>query len=58
VIEHDGVELGPDGVLNNHKSSLVQLRTWMDCDRCATPRATSMLLALVLERLSICLEKG
>jgi hypothetical protein len=51
LIEHDGVG-------NNYKSFLVQLRAWMDCDRCATPRATSMLLVLVLERLSIRLEKG
>ena len=56
--DYNDVEVSTDVVLNNQKVSLKQFYSWLACERCPTPKATSMLLALIIERLSLYLEKG
>ncbi|EFX05256.1 hypothetical protein CMQ_3325 [Grosmannia clavigera kw1407] len=47
-----------DIVLKNLKDSLILMRTWLACKLCPAPRAMLMLIALIIDRLSIYLEKG
>jgi hypothetical protein len=56
--DYNDAELAADVVLNNQEASLGKFHAWLSCERCPTPRATSMLLALILERLSLYFEKG
>lgn len=56
--DYNDIELSTDVVLNKQKLSLAQFHSWLQCDRCPTPMATSMLLALIIERVSLYLEKG
>ncbi|KAL2807728.1 hypothetical protein BJX63DRAFT_436780 [Aspergillus granulosus] len=56
--DYNDVELSADVVLKNQEASLQKFHAWLACERCPTPRATSMLLALILERLSLYFEKG
>ncbi|ORY03470.1 hypothetical protein BCR34DRAFT_573487 [Clohesyomyces aquaticus] len=56
--DYNDADLSMDVVLNNQKMFLAQFGSWLDCERCPTPMATSMLLALIIERLSLHLEKG
>ncbi|KAL3443690.1 hypothetical protein BJX65DRAFT_195825 [Aspergillus insuetus] len=56
--DYNDAELAADVVLNNQEASLGKFHAWLACERCPTPRATSMLLALILERLSLYFEKG
>lgn len=53
-----GEKLSMDTLLNILKDSITQLNLWMDCKRCRVPKATLMMLALIIERLSLQLEKG
>jgi hypothetical protein len=56
--DYNDAELAADVVLNNQEAALAKFHAWLACERCPTPRATSMLLALILERLSLYFEKG
>ncbi|KAJ0417876.1 hypothetical protein BJY00DRAFT_196041 [Aspergillus carlsbadensis] len=56
--DYNDAELAADVVLNNQEAALGKFHAWLACERCPTPRATSMLLALILERLSLYFEKG
>ncbi|KAL6229107.1 hypothetical protein BDW75DRAFT_246036 [Aspergillus navahoensis] len=56
--DYNDTELAADVVLNNQQAALGKLYAWIACERCPTPRATSMLLAPILERLSLSFEKG
>ena len=55
---YDDSELSTDIVLKNQKVALTQFHSWLACEQCPTPRATSMLFALIIEQLSLYLEKG
>ena len=47
-----------DSLLTIQKESIAQLQRWIECEVCATPKATTLVLALTLERLSMQLQKG
>jgi hypothetical protein len=56
--EYNATTLSTDVVLNDQKLSLSRFYPWLTCESCPTPKATSILLALIIERLSVHLEKG
>ncbi|KAI1168255.1 hypothetical protein F5B18DRAFT_272632 [Nemania serpens] len=53
-----GEKSSMDSLLNILTDSIAQLNLWMDCKRCHFPKATLMVIALIIERLSLQLEKG
>lgn len=53
---HDGVS--SNGVLGYQRIALARLNAWLSCDHGQTPRATTKLIVLVIEGLSVSLERG
>ncbi|KAH0489960.1 hypothetical protein TgHK011_001448 [Trichoderma gracile] len=55
---HTKLDVSSDGVLGYQKVALARLNAWLSCDHGQTPRATTKLIVLVVEGLSVYLEKG
>ncbi|KAK0758063.1 hypothetical protein N5P37_009361 [Trichoderma harzianum] len=55
---HNKMEVSSDGVLGYQKIALARLNSWLSCDHSQTPRATTKLIVLVIEGLSLYLERG
>ncbi|KAL7787152.1 hypothetical protein V8C37DRAFT_419002 [Trichoderma ceciliae] len=55
---HNNADVSSDGVLGYQKIALARLNSWLSCDHSQTPRATTKLIVLVIEGLSLCLERG
>ncbi|KAL7944101.1 hypothetical protein V8C42DRAFT_358785 [Trichoderma barbatum] len=55
---HNKTDVSSDGVLGYQKIALVRLNSWLSCDHSQTPRATTKLIVLVIEGLSLYLERG
>ncbi|KAL7802199.1 hypothetical protein V8C44DRAFT_345607 [Trichoderma aethiopicum] len=47
-----------NGVLGYQRIALARLNAWLSCDHGQTPRATTKLIVLVIEGLSVSLERG
>ncbi|KAK1243326.1 hypothetical protein MKX07_003954 [Trichoderma sp. CBMAI-0711] len=52
------LDVSGDGVLGYQKIALARLNAWLSCDHGQTPRATTKLIVLVIEGLSVYLERG
>ncbi|KAL6855666.1 hypothetical protein J3F83DRAFT_753875 [Trichoderma novae-zelandiae] len=55
---HNKIDVSSDGVLGYQKIALARLNSWLACDHSQTPRATTKLIVLVIEGLSLYLERG
>ena len=55
---HTKLDVSGDGVLGYQKIALARLNSWLACDHSQTPRATTKLIVLVVEGLSLYLERG
>ncbi|EHK18424.1 uncharacterized protein TRIVIDRAFT_68444 [Trichoderma virens Gv29-8] len=55
---HSKMDVASDGVLGYQKIALERLNSWLSCDHSQTPRATTKLIVLVIEGLSLYLERG
>ncbi|KAM0246501.1 hypothetical protein ACHAQJ_010183 [Trichoderma viride] len=55
---HNNVDVSSDGILGYQKIALARLNSWISCDHSQTPRATTKLIVLVIEGLSLYLERG
>lgn len=54
----NNVDVSSDTILGYQKIALARLNSWISCDHSQTPRATTKLIALVIEGLSMYLERG
>ncbi|KAM0481846.1 hypothetical protein ACHAPX_003175 [Trichoderma viride] len=54
----NGVDVSSDTILGYQKIALARLNSWISCDHSHTPRATTKLIVLVIEGLSLYLERG
>jgi hypothetical protein len=55
---HTDEELLVSNVLTHQKEALANVQKWLDCNDCSTPTAVRTLLALIIQRLTVYLEKG
>ncbi|KAF1993252.1 hypothetical protein P154DRAFT_590346 [Amniculicola lignicola CBS 123094] len=55
---HSDDELSVSNVLTHQKEALAKVQKWLDCSNCSTPTAVRTLLALIIQRLTVYLEKG
>ncbi|KAK2603624.1 hypothetical protein QQS21_004205 [Conoideocrella luteorostrata] len=55
---HDNIQLPSGAILSHQKSALTQLNSWIACSHRGIPRATTKVVILVIECLSLCLERG
>jgi hypothetical protein len=55
---HSNMDVSSDGILGYQKIALARLNSWISCDHTQTPRATAKLIVLVVEGLSLYLERG
>lgn len=51
-------DLSVDTILTHQKSALGQLNSWLICEYCHSPRATTKVIVLVTEGLCFCLERA
>ncbi|PTB37202.1 uncharacterized protein TrAFT101_010938 [Trichoderma asperellum] len=54
----NNVDVSSDTILGYQKIALARLNSWISCDHSQTPRATTKLIVLVIEGLSLYLERG
>ncbi|EHK47052.1 uncharacterized protein TrAtP1_010312 [Trichoderma atroviride] len=54
----NNVDVSSDTILGYQKIALARLNSWISCDHSHTPRATTKLIVLVIEGLSLYLERG
>ncbi|TFB01927.1 hypothetical protein CCMA1212_006429 [Trichoderma ghanense] len=55
---HTTLDVSSDGVLGYQKIALARLNAWLSCDHGQTPRATTKLIVLVVDGLSVYLQRG
>ncbi|KAH6603856.1 hypothetical protein Trco_007302 [Trichoderma cornu-damae] len=56
--DNNGVDVSSDCFLGYQKIALTRLNSWLSCEHSQTPRATNKLIVLVIEGLSLYLERG
>lgn len=54
----NNIDVSSDTILGYQKIALARLNSWISCDHSHTPRATTKLIVLVIEGLSLYLERG
>ncbi|EED21273.1 hypothetical protein TSTA_085040 [Talaromyces stipitatus ATCC 10500] len=51
-------ELSVDAILTDQKFALGQFNSWLTCENCHSPRATTKIIVLIAEGLCYCLERA
>lgn len=51
-------DLTIDAILTDQNGALLQLNSWLICEQCDSPRATTKVIVLVIDGLCFCLERA